>query len=604
VSLFAELKRRNVIRVATAYTVTAWVIIQVAETVLPFFGFSDDAIRNVIVLLVIGFVPAIVLAWVFQLTPDGIRRDSGTGGPAPVAAASRLLDRAIIVVLIIGVSYFAFDKFVLAPERAAEREAKVVKQSKAEAIVGYYGDRSIAVLPFENQTGDPDQAAFIDGIAEELLNLLAKIRQLRVISRSSSFALRGLDLEMPEIAERLGVAHVLEGSVRISGRTVRVTVRLIEARTDTQLWSDSYDHELEDVFAIQDEIAADVAKNLKIELLRPLPQSRMIDPEAIALTQQARQLYERQPPDVWQTMSELIEHAINIDPNYVTAWKWKTYADFYLQQQGVIDATEWHLRDRESRRRILELEPESGFVDMLDGVEAVVERRFEDAAAAFTRSISKDPNDSEAARMAGRFAGEIGKFETAIRLNKLAVATDPLCFTCLYQLSRSYMYAGDYDAAAEVRRRYLMLVQSGGQYSYGLILLLQGKADEALVHYRSLEPGPDRYAGLAMAYHDLNDAVRAEHELQKLMATDDDVSELQVAEVAAWMGDLDLAFVWLQRAVDDERRQPSQMMNPLHLMNPVFRNLHGDARWDDILESTGYSPARLDAIDFDPQLPQ
>jgi len=604
VSFFSELKRRNVIRVATAYAVTAWVIIQVVETVLPFFGLSGDAIRSLIVLLAIGFVPAVVLAWVFQLTPEGIRRDSGAMGPESDPATSRLLDRAIILVLVIGISYFAFDKFVLAPERAAEREAEVVQQTKAATIVGYYGDRSIAVLPFENNTGDPAQDNFVDGIADELLNLLAKIRQLRVISRSSSFALRGLDLDVPEIGRRLDVAHVLEGSVSMSGRIVRVRVHLIEARTDTQLWSNSYEHELDDVFAIQDEIAADVAKNLKIELLRPLPQSRMIDPEALALAQQGRQLFERQAPDAGLAMSQLIEQAINIDPNYASVWKLKVHADFLLWQEGRITADEQLQRYDQSLLRIHELEPDSGFIDMLDGVDAVLDGRFEDAAMSFARSIAKDPSDSEAARLAGRFAREIGRFDTAIRLGRHAVAIDPLCYTCLYQLSRTYMYAGDYDAAAAMRRRFLALAQSGGQYHFGLILLLQGRPDEALAHYRSLEPGPHRQAGVAMAFHDLGNTAGAQEAFHSLLTSRDEGIELLVAEVAAWMDQRDLAFAWLQKAIDKEHVQRSETMNPLGLLNPVYRNLHSDARWDDILESTGYAPERLAAIEFDPELPQ
>ena len=228
--LIPELQRRNVIRVATAYVVVAWLIIQIAETTLPVFGFTDNAVRVVIIVLGIGLVPAIVGAWVFQLTPEGLRRDKGADEtPATSNISSRNLDRAIIVTLVLGLSYFALDKFLLAPDRAAEREAEVAEQARAEAIVGFYGDRSIAVLPFENMSSDPEQEYFVDGIAEEILNLLANIRELRVISRSSAFAFRGQDLEIPEIAERLNVAHVLEGSVRKIVNTVRVTAQLIEA---------------------------------------------------------------------------------------------------------------------------------------------------------------------------------------------------------------------------------------------------------------------------------------------------------------------------------------------------------------------------------------
>jgi TolB-like protein/tetratricopeptide (TPR) repeat protein len=599
-SLIAELKRRNVIRAATAYAVMAWLVIQVAETVLPFFGFSDDAIRNVIVLLGIGFVPAVVLAWTFQVTPGGIKRDRGARELVPDASAMRKLDRAIIAVLLVGISFFAFDKFVLAPERAAEREAEVAERAKAEAVSGYYGDRSIAVLPFENMSADPEQQYFVDGVAEEVLNLLARIRQLRVISRSSSFALRDLDLDVPEIAERLDVGHVLEGSVRKIGNTVRVTAQLIEAHSDTHLWSKTYERELENVFAIQDEIAADVANNLKIELLRPL-HSRMVDPKAVALTQQARQIFERRPADTGKTMSELIAQAIEIDRDYVTAWQWKIYADYFLKVEGLISAEEEQRRDREARRHILDLEPESGFIDRIDGADAEIAGRLEDAAVFFERSLSKDANNSETARLAGRFAREIGKFDVAIRLGEHSVAIDPLCYQCLIQLSRTYMYAGDYGAAIDMRQRALALTEVGKAH-YGLMLLLQGKAGEALENYQSMESDNlQKYAGLAMAYHDLGNHGSAEGELARLMSTDGDETALLVAEAAAWMDKRDIAFEWLKRAVKDT---DAFGLGGLRLMNPAFRNLRDDPRWDEFLESVGFSSARLDAIKFNPVLPE
>ncbi|MGB5629879.1 MAG: hypothetical protein WBM57_10965, partial [Woeseiaceae bacterium] len=292
-TLYQELKRRNVIRVATAYVVGAWLVIQVIETIFPAFGFTDRAVRIAVIVLGIGFVPAVIGAWVFEWTPEGLKRDAEAAQFADSRPLRvRSFDRAIIVVLVLAVSFFAFDKFVLAPERAAEREAEVAEAAKSEAMTGFYGDRSIAVLPFDNLSSDPEQVHFVDGVAEEILNLLARIRDLRVISRSSSFAFRGQGLEIPDIAERLDVAHVLEGSVRRAGNRVRVTAQLIEARTDTHLWSKTYERELEDVFRIQDEIAVDVAKNLEITLLKPLPHSRNVNPEAYALVQQVSQIFQ------------------------------------------------------------------------------------------------------------------------------------------------------------------------------------------------------------------------------------------------------------------------------------------------------------------------
>ena len=217
-SLLQELQRRNVIRVATAYVVAAWLIVQVAETTFEAFGFGSDTLRLLIIVLAIGFLPAVIAAWVFEWTPDGLKLDKDIDRDEPSGTRTRrLLDRAIIVGLTLAVGFFAFDKFVLDPERDEVREQVVAEEARSEAVKGFYGDRSIAVLPFVNMSSDPEQAFFAEGISEEVLNLLAKIRELRVISRSSAFSSNLKNLEIPEVARLLDVAHILEGSVRKSG---------------------------------------------------------------------------------------------------------------------------------------------------------------------------------------------------------------------------------------------------------------------------------------------------------------------------------------------------------------------------------------------------
>ncbi len=600
-SLIPELQRRNVIRVATAYVVAAWLIIQVVETTFPVFGFSDNAVRVVIIVLGIGFVPAIVGAWVFQLTPDGLKRDKGADQtPATSKISSRNLDRAIIVTLVLGLSYFALDKFVLAPDRAAEREAEVAEQARAEAIVGFYGDRSIAVLPFTNMTSDPEQEYFVDGIAEEVLNLLARIRELRVISRSSAFAFKGQGLEIPEIAERLDVAHVLEGSVRKIGNTVRVTAQLIEARTDTHPWSQTYERELENVFAIQDEIAADVAKNLQIELLRPLPRSAYVDPEVMSLTQQAKQLLEMRPDDVGRKTHMLLSRALDLDPDYVPALEWLISSDYFRWQEGLVSYAEMEERYEWIKARILEADPGNSLVDAMDAWTFADNGMFEEAAALYSRSLSRDLTNSNALRLAANFARRLGRLETSIQLLKHAVAIDPLCFQCIYYLSRSYMYAGDYELALAARERYLA-IGTGGVYHYGLMLLLQGEAQAALDHYLAQEDETSQeVAGRAMARYTLGDLQGAELELERLQAMRDEGDNVELlAVVAAWMSRNDRAFELLNEIAVADPGSARQLA-----LDPPFRVLHNDPRWDTWLDSIGMSAERLDAIAFNPNLPE
>ncbi len=436
VSLLKELQRRNVIRVATAYIVVAWLVIQVVETIFPAFGFSDNAVRVVVIVFAVGFIPALIMAWVFEFTPDGIKRDSDVDHSSGRSRfSSRQLDRAIIVILLLGISLFAFDKFLLAPDRAADRESEIADQARSEALIEHYAERSIAVLPFVNMSSDPEQEFFADGIAEEVLNLLAQIRELRVISRSSAFTFKGKDIEIREIAERLDVGHILEGSVRKSGDQVRVTAQLIEAKTDTHLWSKTYDRKLQNVFLIQDEIATDVAQNLELKLLQPLPKSRPTDPLVLALTQQAKQIEERRGDGTGRKMQQLLDQALEIDPDYVPAHEWMIYAIYFLGVEGDISAEEAAARKRSTEERILALEPDNGFVDSTLAWEYYEKGELRKAASYHARAISKRPNDSNILRLAGSFALDIGRFELAVRLGERSTAIDPLCYQCLHQSS-------------------------------------------------------------------------------------------------------------------------------------------------------------------------
>jgi adenylate cyclase len=599
-SLFHELKRRNVIRVATAYVVAAWLTIQVVETLFPVFGLSANAIRVVVIILGIGFLPAVIVAWVFQFTPDGLKLDKDAGS-SETSIPGRKLDRAIIVTLLLGISFFAFDKFVLAPERAAVREAAVAEQAASDAIVGFYGERSIAVIPFDNMSSDPEQEYFVDGVAEEVLNLLTRIRELRVISRSSAFAFKGQNLEIPEIAERLNVAHILEGSVRKAGNTIRVTAQLIEARTDTHLWSKTYERDLDDVFAIQDEIAADVVRNLQLKLLIPLPQSRRVDPLVLALTQQAKQLSELRPDGVGRKMESLLLQALAIDPDYVPALEWMVSALFFMAADDSITETEKLERRVETLEKILSIAPDNAFVDGSRAFEAWVAGDLETAAALFERSLSKNAADSNIVRIAGSFAGDIGRFDTAIRLLEHSVAIDPLCFRCLYLLSRIQFKSGDYARALKTRERFILL-GNGGEYHYGQMLLLTGEPELALSAYQSSALHANSLqgmAGRAMAYFSLGQHEMADAEFAKLLLVEAPEDVSPIAEVAAWIGQVDLAFEWLEILRD---RSADAAIETLEL--PAYKGLHDDPRWDAWRKSLGMSAARLDAIEFNPRLPE
>ncbi|MDX1509362.1 MAG: hypothetical protein R3358_13835, partial [Woeseiaceae bacterium] len=317
-SFLDELRRRNVLRVAAAYLVAAWLIVQVAETIFPLFGFDETPARIVVIILAVGFVPALVVAWVFELTPEGLIRDTG-GDAGADAAGNKRFDRIIMLTLAAAVILFGVHTFIIDP--AADRAAVDAARSEGEvaALRQSFGDKSIAVLPFVNMSSDPEQEYFGDGIAEEILNLLEKVPGLLVTSRTSSFNFRNSGMSAKEIADELGVVHILEGSVRKSGNTLRITAQLIDSRVDGHLWSDKYDRELVDIFDIQDEVAARVVEELKIKLDVDMPTSTRHDPQAYALYLKARTLLQTDDPNALDEVKRLLEQALQIEPDFIDA---------------------------------------------------------------------------------------------------------------------------------------------------------------------------------------------------------------------------------------------------------------------------------------------
>jgi adenylate cyclase len=273
-SFFTELKRRNVFRVGAAYLVAAWLVIQLVETIFPAFGFGDSAVRLAVIVLAIGFVPVLILAWAFEITPEGVKRDEEVDRSRSISAdTGRKLNRAVVVLLVVAVGYFAVDKFVLAPQSQSDQSTAIAQEAKkppavaqTDSAVSSVQSRSVAVLPFVAMSSGEDDGYFADGLTEEILNYLASVPELLVTARTSSFHFKGTDLPIPDIAATLGVANVVEGSVRRAGERVRITAQLIRAADGFHLWSQTYDRTLEDVFAVQEDIARNITEVLDVVL--------------------------------------------------------------------------------------------------------------------------------------------------------------------------------------------------------------------------------------------------------------------------------------------------------------------------------------------------
>jgi len=328
--LFEELKRRNVFKVGTAYVVLAWLVAQVTDVFLEPLGAPEWVIKTILVLLIAGLPVVLLFAWAYELTPEGLKREKDVDRSQSITQQTgQKLNLAIIAILVLALGYFAWDKFVLEPDRHPEDEQSAEASPAQPAAHG----KSIAVLPFVNMSEDTGNEYFSDGISEEILNALAKVDDLKVAGRTSSFAFKGQNQDLRQIGEALGVNHILEGSVRKAGAKVRITAQLIQVDDGFHLWSETYDRELTDVFAIQDEIANAILTQLKARLVEgetPAPLATRTSTEAYELYLLAKQrMYERSQLPLEDAVG-LLDRAIAIDPQYAPAYAQRGIAALLL----------------------------------------------------------------------------------------------------------------------------------------------------------------------------------------------------------------------------------------------------------------------------------
>jgi len=352
-NFIAELKRRNVIRMAGLYLVGAWLITQVSSTVLPMFDAPAWLPRSIVIVLAIGFVPALIFAWVFELTPEGLKRDAEVKPEESIAPqTARRMDRLIIATLILALVYFAFDKFALAPRREATMIADAQQPASSQTRA-----KSIAVLPFTDLSPGHDQEYFSDGMAEEILNALAQIKDLKVAGRTSSFYYKGKNEDLRAIGKALGVANILEGSVRKQGEKVRITAQLIQASDDSHLWSQAFDGDLSDVFELQERIARAITDQLKV-VLQGDQATRLVpvataNADAYALFVEAQTLVNRRVGDSLPQAIALLQKATALDPKFARAWSKQAIAYAVLAQYVGGDwQVNWKLSDQAARNAL------------------------------------------------------------------------------------------------------------------------------------------------------------------------------------------------------------------------------------------------------------
>jgi len=586
--------------VGAAYGAVAWLLIQVTQTLFPVFGLGATAVRSVVVVLAIGLLPALIFAWAFEFTPEGLKRESEVDRSQSITPQTgRKLDRVIMGVLALALGYFAVDKFVLAPQREQAATEAARAEGRTESLVQSYGEKSIAVLPFVDMSPNKDQEYFSDGISEELLNLLAKISELRVISRSSAFSFKGKDIEIPEIAKRLHVTHILEGSVRKSGNKVRITAQLIDARSDTHVWSETYDRDLDDIFAVQDEIAAAAVAQLKITLLGEAPKARATDPEAYALYLQARQLGRQSTAEAFKESDALYRRVLAIDPRYAPAWS--GLAGNFTDEStfGVLSSEDSYARAREALEKALAIDPDYAPAHAnLGWIAMAGENDLAGAAQHLERAMALDPVDSGVLGNAAGLLLSLGRMDEALALEEAVVRRDPVNVAALFNLGVVQLSAGRLDAAIASYRTVLSLSpgNGGAHYALGVALLLRGDAAGALAEMEQETSEIWRMLGLPMAYHALGRKADSDAALAALIAKYGKDAPANIAYVYAFRDEADPAFAWLDKAHDTG-------FAPI-AAESLFTNIHGDPRWLPFLRKLGMAPEQLAAIKFDVKLPQ
>ena len=597
-SFLSELSRRNVFRIAIAYLAASWLLIQVLETLFPIFGLAQTSIQVVVIVLTVGFVPVVILAWVFQVTPDGLKFDADVDRAVPGTSA-KSLDRIIIVMLTLAVGYFAIDKFVFDPARDAAEIEAAKEEGRSDAIVGAFGNKSIIVLPFLNISDDQGQDYFADGLTEELLNLLAKIRELRVISRSTAFTFKGKENVVTEVAKKVNVAHVLEGSVRKSGNKIRVTAQLIDARSDTHLWSETYDREIDDIFGIQDDISARVVEELKIRLLGPQPLAHRVDPQAYDLFLQALYILNQGDEEGELKRAEsLLLRALELEPDFPAAISELARAYWNLSPRDASGRYQ-QLRD-EQLERLISLDPDgteaNTWLAIINTWEA---RRPHEAARYMEAAVAADPANLRTLRVTAFFLAELGRTDEAISVGNYIVRRDPACGGCVSALANAYRRSGRHAEAVETLESIFEWRPPDHQSNWhmGVAYLFSGEPGKALELF---EPGKDAGMGYAymLALHELGRYEEFEEMLARQIEQIDESGAGVLARIYAWLGENDEAFEYLEMAMAADPNTATG------LGNDFYNKIKGDPRWDELLSRYGVVPwDRLD-IEFNPRLPE
>ncbi|MDH3401789.1 MAG: tetratricopeptide repeat protein [Chromatiales bacterium] len=579
-------------------------LIEVAGTLFPAFGIPDWVFRFIVVVLALGFVPTLIISWVYEITPEGFKRDKDVArDEAGSFRTARRLDVLTLVAIGVALAFIALDRLWLSPMAAGPSQLPAVTvpdstQAAPELAEPRYPPNSIAVLPFINMSEDADNEYFSEGISEELLAELTRIPELRVTARTSSFSFKGKGATIADIARELKVSYVLEGSVRKAGNHVRVTVQLIETVSGTHLWSENYDRMLEDIFAVQDEIANRVVDELQITLLaKGETKTRQTNPDAFASFLQGTYLLDRAgSQEAFQKSEEYLRASLALDPGYAPAWEQLSRAKINQAIAGYIEFAKGYRQAKEFTEKALELDP--GFAAAhasIGWIAMMYDQDLPAAATHFQKALDLSPYDARILSNSSVFAETLGRFERAIELGERTLRIDPLNSTTYANVATVYAYTGQFDKA-EARFEKSAELNPEGQYMwpwFAKMYLLQGRPDQALALTDRITYEPRKLWILPMAFYDLGRVTESADALRRLKELYPNEAASYIAEIHAWRGEVDEAFYWLERAIGER-----QYMWGSLVFDPAFKKLRGDPRWSAIRSAVGRSEEQIKKIEF------
>jgi TolB-like protein/Tfp pilus assembly protein PilF len=576
-TLFAELKRRNVYKVAIAYAVVAWLLMQIATQVFPFLEIPNWAIRLVIMLLALGFPVALILAWAFELTPEGIKRTEFVDELPKKPSGNRAWLYLVVIAGAISVSLFFFGRYSATSKPGGLTEAPA---------------KSIAVLPFENLSRDPDNAYFTEGIQEEILTRLSKIADLKVISRTSTQKYKSAPGNLREIAQQLGVANILEGGVQKAADQVRVNVQLINANTDAGLWAETYDRNLKDIFRVETEIAKSIAGRLQTKLTGSEQHAIAVQPtentQAYQLYLKGRFFWSKRTGDDLKKSIDYFDQAIDADPKYALAYAGR--ADAYAVVPALVGVAprDYFPKAEAAARKALELDDTLAEAHTsLAYALLFYDFDLPQATREFQRAIELNPNSPTAHFWYGvAVLTAMGRFDEAISEVKRALELDPLSLIINADLGRIYYFARRYDEAIEQLRRTLEMDPNFffAHRHLGCVLEVKGDLKAAVEEYqkaRALNDDPRVLALVGHAYAFSGNKSQATQILDQMNALSKDqyVSPYGFALVYLGLGDKDDALRWLEQSYKDRFPEITRIR-----VEPFLDSLRGDPRFEALAE--------------------